>query len=466
MRDIVISNCRLLRKSKLVYVGFFLVLITSIGLILYVNASNNRLIDKIANQELNMKTDTIRSLGNVFYRFPIVIVPTLMVICPIVIGINNSHGIVRNMLVIGKKRRVIFVANMITAIILVMVYMVAWTIPMITIGIRKLKMANIWSDVFKKTLLGVLIVMLFAILYTSITILFRSSRNSLATCVIVVIILAIFTVVIKSRSLEIKKTEMIEEINEAEKYNEIEKLKVDIKIEEKIKKLDYFNTLFHKEEIETQDKILKKKYDQLYELNDTPQDKYIEPMSDIENRKKWLKIKYVNPIDQALYFSEWKEDRYKYTVNRKRQENSSLDEKKEIENIISEYEVYSKLEGIFDNPQNFQRAFGTPNSDEKYLAQYRARYEEYTAKDDEIKAVGEDNDIDKKRYMIVERKLRKDPEFKKLREQQRELKKSNNRLGDINYKKFDIKKAFLADVIYCVILLGVSYNIFMKKNIK
>jgi len=186
MISIINSNFTRIRKSKIFWLGAIVVLLIS-GFCIF--SMYNNYLSEIKYAKEVQNSNIYENLG-CFYWFTGVIVAVLMVVCPILIGADNDSGIIRNMIVSGVSRTSIFFANIITAICMALVYIMVWTIPMVTVGMSLVGSVNTWENIISETSIGIVVVLVFTILYASITMLLKSNKIATIVCIVIT---ALFT---------------------------------------------------------------------------------------------------------------------------------------------------------------------------------------------------------------------------------------------------------------------------------
>jgi len=449
--SIINSNFTRIRKSKMFWIGAVFVLLIACFFIFQTYENNLEKIKYIQeNPDIKFAGYDTKENLHCFYYFTGFVVAVLMIVCPILIGTDNESGTIRNMIVSGKSRTSIYFANIITAICMALVYIIVWTIPMVTVGMSLFERVNTWADIFIETLLGIVIVLIFTIIYTSITMLVESNKIATIICMVISALFAISAVVLESYFNDAQLLKRYIDQGK-ESYNvSIAELKSDIDLSEKKIK----SNLLDESQKQSEEKNIEQSQQQL-EATDT-YDNYLRCHLGNENVKKvkegkktktWVTLFRINLVNQGLFYMEFKDDSYVYKIDGTRYD-------KEEEKLPYLQEVEATEE------------YMAKKDAEEYLANLNELSNGKSKGIDDDEKIKEEEKIEKE-YLEIEKELFKDEDYKKMVEKRVESTNKDRKLNEQEemYSRFDIKEALIFDLIFSVILIAGTYTIFLKKNI-
>lgn len=413
MNQVIKINLLRLKKNKLFLVGCVSIFIISCALV-YVFAFMGDEFDNF---------DVIDSLS----YFPIIIIAMLSVLCPVFIGADTEYGTIRNIIVCGKSRIKVLGAQVITTTIMGFTYSIIWLV-VLGVGIGAFG-KDISGIIFLKgSVIGLFQILVFAIMYTFITLIAKTQLIGTILCLMVTGALMVIYFI----AFEIHVTNIYDVVRNDSSYEryEIEKQlsNIDIKMLSRELELNILSS-DEKKEVENTLKEGKDEYERQYgSAEKFKQNDDMIDMGLVKDRGfvyNFIKCMFKgNPIHYCMFLgintSEWVVEK--------------SDKSKDYDNI----DYNNDLDDTYIDKDN-----------------------KLTIKEKKAE----------KRRIEIEKELLKDEQYKKLNDQSRQLRNNEEKLMlDMEEKTFSEKycsfgEMILLDVIWSIGLFTICYYFFKKKNI-
>lgn len=186
MSRLLMSNFSRLKKGKLMWIYLYTMLF--IGLFTILNANSDVEIENLI--------------------FVVTIINGFLsaVFTSLFIGTEYSDGTLRNKLIIGHKRTTIYLANLITVLIVTTITAIAYLVPVIAIGLPKQGGITMTAEGFLILVgLSIVTMILFDALYTFLSMLISGKAMASVTCLLTAIVLLFINALMFSALTEPKE---------------------------------------------------------------------------------------------------------------------------------------------------------------------------------------------------------------------------------------------------------------------
>jgi len=444
MISIINGNFTRIKKSKVFYLGFLAIVLIAIYMTWNTHKSSLDICEQAKSLEgADISRDVQFYNMSIFYYFAGVVVAAVMIVVPFIIGADSSYGTLRNMIASGKSRTSIYIANIITAISIAIIYLLAWIIPMWVVGVKvfELNVVNTWDNIINESLVGMLIVMTFTIVYASLTMIFKNYKFTIILCMSISALLAISAYFLKNQfdSAEFLKKEA--DNGESIDKNNEEITKVNIELAKKkiaSKLLDNTQKQSQEDFIKEIQEEAKKEKEQKQENSKQEYGDSIVRRNDIANKKKkWITFYQINPVCQGIEFKNLRKDSYEYTIDGKRHDRIEKEEKEKKENE----------EFLHITPESMA------DEDARIYVYYVFERNNIDT-DEENEKVHEEEEKARKVFLEKEKKLFEDASYKKLVEKRIECENNNNKMElETPYDRFNLDLAVITDISCIIIFL-------------
>lgn len=196
MSRLLAANFMRLKKDKFFWIGF--IFMFAVGIFFPVK----KYMDAI-------QTNSINNIDDGFFGSAVFINVIMSIFCSLFVGTEYSDGTIRNKIIVGQKRTMIYLTNVITSSIVSLIMCITFTLPYLCLGIPLL---GFFTTDMKVILLTGLAVMVLAVAFSSIfTFIAMLCQNKATTAVFCMLLALGFFVVGASLNEMLDAPKMISE---------------------------------------------------------------------------------------------------------------------------------------------------------------------------------------------------------------------------------------------------------------